>query len=140
MLPLPSGKKQNRKKKLTIDEFFKLVFKEKIIKFDKNFAELRFYNVFVLFIHSLSKQWETGSYTSCSQTILENASINFTSFTARNYRELSETLRICLPDWCLSVGSIHCWLTIQIAFHFTVCNALVCFFLIWCAFDLDRSR
>lgn len=54
LLPLPSGKKQNRKKKLTIDEFFKLVFKEKIIKFDKNFAELRFYNVVVLFIHSLS--------------------------------------------------------------------------------------
>ena len=35
--------------------FFKLVFKEKIIKFDKNFDELRFYNVVVLFIHSLSK-------------------------------------------------------------------------------------
>ena len=49
MLPLPSGKKQ-QKKKLTIDEFFKLVFKEKIIKFDKNFAELRFYNVVVLFV------------------------------------------------------------------------------------------
>lgn len=36
-----------------IDEFFKLVFKEKIIKFDKNFVELRFYNV-VFFIYFLS--------------------------------------------------------------------------------------